>query len=151
MVEAVTAETPIENVTLTTLLAMQDIAADRMAKAKESVALVKAELDRRFGASAKNLLIEQGKSHGIVNLACQDGIVAKADTKMTVKWDSDKLQAIAQTMPWDRVKSLFKISFSMTETIYKGVEAVAPDLRAKIDEARTTQIGEPVITLKKEG
>ena len=57
--------------------------------------------------------------------------------------------AIAKELPWDRVEAMFKIEFSMLESIYKGVAAFSPDMRQKIDEARTTKIGEPVVTLSR--
>lgn len=132
---------------LADLLAEQDAAAFDTAAAKGRTLRVSQELQSRFAASAKAALGQAGKTHGSTTLPLQDGFIVKADTKQTVKWDSDALQAIAQTLPWERVAALFNIKFSMSETIYKGVSALSPDLRAKIDAARTTVIGEPAITL----
>lgn len=131
------------------LLAEQGAAAMDVAAAKGRALRLAQELTARFGASAKQALAEAGKSHGSITLAMQDGFAVKADAKQTVKWDSDKLQAVAQTLPWERVIALFGINFTMSETIYKGVAALSPDLRAKIDDARTTTIGEPSIVLTK--
>ena len=133
--------------TLPQLLAEQDAAALDLAAAKGRALRLSQELAARFGDAAKHALTEAGKSHGAISLPMQDGFVVKADAKQTVKWDSDKLQAVAQTLPWERVVALFGIKFTMSETIYKGVAALSPELRAKIDAARTTTIGEPSIVL----
>lgn len=129
------------------LLMEQDAAAFDTAAAKGRTLRVAQELQRRFGESAKAALAQSGKDHGSITLPLQDGYSVKADAKQTVKWDSAKLQAVAQTLPWERVNALFGIKFSMSETIYKGVSALSPELRAKIDAARTTTIGEPSIVL----
>lgn len=135
--------------TLDELLAEQDAAAMDTAAAKGRTLRLTQELQRRFTDSAKAALAQADKTHGAVSLPMQDGFVVKADTKQTVKWDSAKLQEVAQTLPWDRVNALFGITFKMSETIYKGVSALSPDLRAKIDAARTTTIGEPSMLLTK--
>lgn len=131
------------------LLAEQDAAAQDLAAAKGRALRVSQELQRRYGESAKQALAQADKTHGTTTLQLQDGYAAKADVKQTVKWDSAKLQALAQTLPWERVAALFKIKFEMSETIYKGVSALSPELRAQIDAARTTVIAEPAVTLTK--
>ena len=137
----------LSTLSLADLLAEQDAAALDTAAAKGRALRVSQELQSRFADSAKAALEQAGKTHGAATLPLQDGFIAKADVKQTVKWDSEKLQAIAQTLPWDRVTALFGITFKMSETIYKGVAALSPELRAKIDAARTTVIGEPAIIL----
>lgn len=141
--------TDIASATLADLLAEQDAAAQDLAAAKGRVLRVSQELERRFGDSVKRTLEQAGKTHGTTTLELQDGFAAKADIKQTVKWDSEALQAIAQTLPWERVAALFSITFKMSETIYKGVSALSPELREKIDAARTTVIGAPSVTLTK--
>jgi hypothetical protein len=129
------------------LLAEQNAAAADTAAAKERTQRIKQELASRFRDSALEALKQVDKTHGTTTLPLQDGFAAKAEVKQTVKWDSAKLQAVAQTLPWERVIALFKIDFSMSETLYKGVAALSPELRKQIDAARTTTIAEPVITL----
>lgn len=129
------------------LLMEQDAAAFDTAAAKGRTLRVQQELQARFAESAKQALAQADKTHGAVSLPLQDGFIAKADSKQTVKWDSAKLQEVAQTLPWDRVNALFGIAFKMSETIYKGVAALSPELRKQIDAARTTSIAEPAITL----
>lgn len=135
---------------LSELLDEQDDIASALAAAKGRALRLSQELQARFADAAKLALDQAGKTHGSITLPMQDGFALKTDTKQTVKWDSVKLQEVAQALPWDRVNALFKIAFSMSETIYKGVAALSPDLRAKIDAARTTTIGEPSITLTKD-
>ncbi len=131
---------------------LQDDFEKTAAEAKRCVGSVKEELARRYGESGKHALAQAGKDHGSTQLALQDGFFAKVDVKQEVKWDSAKLMAIAQTLPWERVQALFKIDFSMSETIYKGVGAAAPDPAERIEEARTTILKPPVVALiKKEG
>lgn len=135
--------------TLDQLLVEQDAAALDTSAAKGRTLRVKQEIASRFAESAKRTLTEKGKSHGSVTIPLQDGFEVKGDAKQTVKWDSAKLQAVAQTLPWERVIALFKIDFSMSETIYKGIAALSPELRAQIDAARTTSVGEPSLSLTK--
>ena len=122
-----------------------------LANAKEDVAVVKAELERRYSESAKRFIAEAGKTHGTATLPLQDGMSAKIEIKQTVKWDSAKLQAVARELPWERVEAMFKIAFSMPEAIYKGIAALSPEMRQKIDAARTTVISEPSIVLTRTG
>lgn len=136
---------------LSDLLQLQTGYVDAIDKFKGRLAAVKDELGARYGESAKHALAQKQKEHGTGKLPLQDGFVAEYKIDREVKWDSDKLMAVAQTLPWERVQALFKIVFSMPEAIYAGVSALSPELRAKIDEARTTKIKPATITLTKEG
>lgn len=140
----------IATATLDQLLAEQDAAAFDKAAAAARNLRVSQELANRYSESARQALAQLDKTHGSATLPLQDGFAVKAEVKQTVKWDSAKLQEVAQTLPWERVIVLFKIKFEMSETIYKGVAALSPELRAQIDAARTTVIGDPSITLTKE-
>ena len=114
---------------------------------KADVAAINDEISSRIAISAKASLDQAGKDAGTVNLELQDGVTAKCVATKTVKWDSKKLEAVARTMDWGRVQKLFTLKFGMSETVYKGIDAVDPELRARIDEARTVTISEPKITL----
>lgn len=137
----------LSDFSLSDLLLEQDAAAFDTAAAKGRALRVQQELQVRFAESAKQALAQADKTHGAISLPLQDGFTVKADVKQTVKWDSGKLQEVAQTLPWERVNALFGITFKMSETIYKGVSALSPELRKQIDAARTTTIAEPAITL----
>ena len=103
------------------------------------------EIDRRFSGLAKLSLDEAGKEYGTATREMEGGFKIKADIKQTVKWDSDKLQAIAASMDWEMAQHWFKISFSIPEAKFK---AMAPDLLQKqVADARTTKLSPLKITL----
>lgn len=140
----------LRRASLSDLLQLQDGYASGVESLKARLQTVKDELARRYAESAKQALAQRDKEHGSGTLPLQDGFAVKFKVDREVKWDSDALMAVAQTLPWERVTALFKIAFSMPEDIYKGVSALSPELRAKIDAARTTKIKPPAITLVKE-
>lgn len=144
-------DTDLTKATLPVLLQLQDGYTSSIASFKGRLDQVKAELANRYGESAKRTLEQKGKEHGTGSLPLQDGFKAKFKVDREIKWDSGALMAVAQTLPWERVNALFKIEFSMSEDIYKGVSALSPDLREKIDGARTTRIKPAAITLVREG
>lgn len=143
-----TDEVDLTKLPLAALKAEQDAAADGLQAAKARVAGVASELARRYGDSAKAALQQASKTHGSFTLPLQDGLTAKGDVKQSVSWDSEKLMEIASSLPWERVRELFNVKFSMTETVYKGVGALNPEFRDKIDDARTVRYGEPSIVLQ---
>lgn len=136
--------------TLPELFAFQQNTNDCIAALKVDAAALQLELQRRFAGSVGQALQQKGKEHGSVTLPMQDRLRLKAEVKQEVKWDSAGLMAVAQTLPWERVRQIFKIDFSVSETIYKGIEAAAPELREKIDAARTTSLKPAKIIIEKE-
>jgi hypothetical protein len=140
----------LERASLSDLLDLQEGYAASIATFKARADAVKAELTRRLGMSAIQTLQQKGKDHGSGSMQLQDGIVAKFKVDQEIKWDSDKLMAVAQTLPWEQVNAIFKIAFSIPEKTYAGIASLRPELRAKIDDARTTKIKAPAITLAKE-
>lgn len=139
-----------ERASLSELLQLQDGYTSGVASLKTKLDMVKAELARRYAESAKQALEQLGKDHGSGKLALQDGFVAKYKVDQKIEWDSDALMAVAQTLPWERVQAIFKIVFSVPEKIYAGIAALSPELREKIDAARTTTLKPAAITLEKE-
>ena len=129
--------------------ALNDAAIDAAAN-KAWVASLNGEISKRLGESVLKSLADDGRVHGTVNLFLQDGVTAKGVVDKKVDWDSAKLLAIAQTMPWDRVAAIFKITFSVPEKIYDGIKAVDDELGKRIDGARTTKPSAPKITLSKD-
>lgn len=138
----------LNQLTLPELLKEQNAVAELLNTAKACVAAVQAEVNARLGKSGVNDLAAQAKTHGTVTLELQDRMRAKVVVDRKVKWDGAKLLAVAQTMPWDRAMSIFKLDVSMSETAYKGVAMMDAELKAKIDAARTETIGEPKVTLE---
>ena len=118
--------------------------------AKVWLAHVQAELTARLAPSVKSELAALNKPAGTVNMTLQGGMSAKGVVDKKIEWDSEKLIAIAQTMPWARVIKIFKIDFGVAEKIYEGIKATDEDLAAQLDKARTVKYGDPKITLSKE-
>lgn len=132
------------------LFELQEKAIANLTSAKVEVTNVVTEVARRFAGSISQALTQADKTHGTVSLQLQDGYSVKGDIKQKVDWDSDILMALAQTMPWDRVEKIFKIKFSMSETIYKGLAAASPETVAAVDKARTVTLATPIAKLVKD-
>lgn len=89
--------------------------------------------------------LEDGGSKTETMYGCSLNV--KAEKK--VKWDSEQLQRVAETLEWKDVVLWFKIEFSITEKLFKELEKHAAfgnfDQGAfnKIKEARTVKIEQP--------
>jgi hypothetical protein len=97
------------------------------------------EMQVRQEELAAQVLDAAGKVTGSLSFA-HTGLRFKAERVKRVTWDSDKLKALAATMPWDHVEKLFDIKFTVPERIYGAIHS--PELLSKLDECRTTQVGE---------
>jgi hypothetical protein len=70
------------------------------------------------------------------------GIRLKGEVKKTVKWSTDALLGVASAMPWDTVREIFKVEFSVPEATWKAISEgayVAEDTRRAIAAARTVK------------
>lgn len=119
---------------------------EQIAQQRQEVAQATArlkELEAQFSESllgeAAAEFNEAGKGEGEVTFYV-DGVKAIAEARKTVKWDSNKLKALAGELPWPVVERLFDIKFSMKEATYKAVPDDA--LLARINEARTTKVAD---------
>lgn len=118
-------------------------------EAKTDLAEVTSAIKSRFAAAADELYHDAGKMHGTVNLSAGEGFKVQSDISRTVKWDSEKLKAVAGTLPWDKVSKLFKITFEVPEKTYTALAAIDPDLYEKIEEARQVRYGDMKLTVTK--
>ncbi|API60582.1 hypothetical protein BSL82_15865 [Tardibacter chloracetimidivorans] len=141
---------PLAQMSLAELHGRRDAASTHMTYLKGVIADIDAEVAGRLSGSAASAFEQAGKVHGTMTLPLQDGMSAKVEISKKVEWDSDVLMRVAQTMPWERVTSVFKIAFAVPEKIYEGIQAVDPVLTKTIDTARTVKYGAPKITLVKE-
>lgn len=126
-------------------------------KAKENESGWKAERTRIDGAIAEIIQPEEVlKLHGKMEnggskTVIMDGGKFTLKAEKTVKWDSDKLQNLAATLPWATVAALFKIKFEVTEAKYADIKTnteaglLDPSILAAINAARTVTIGEAKI------
>ena len=122
---------------LRTLLA----AAERAkAVAVADIAAITAEITNRLSDTAAKLFEKSNKISGDVTFETPDGGKFKASISKTVSWDNGRLQSIARQFPYEQVEMLFDIKFSVPEAKYKAL--TDPELKAKLDEARTVKYGE---------
>lgn len=119
----------------------EQIAQQRQAVAQATARLkdLEEQFSERLLGEAAAEFHEAGKGDGEVTFYA-DGVKAIADVRKTVKWDSNKLKALAGELPWPMVERLFDIKFSMKEATYKAVPDDA--LLARINEARTTKVAD---------
>lgn len=97
------------------------------------------ELRSRVESEAAALFAAGGKQAGDITFMA-DGVKLKASISKTVKWDNDKLQAIAASMDWSMAQRVFDISFKVPEATFKAIPD--PELVAKLEAARTVKYGE---------
>ena len=111
----------------------------------DEVARVEAHVQERFSEAVSVAYSREKKKSGKLNIKREDGFVIEANISKTVKWDSDKLKAVAQGMSWEEIQHYFKIDFSVSEAIFK---ALPPGpIRDAITNARTTNYGDPKVKL----
>lgn len=97
------------------------------------------DLRSRVESEAAALFQAGGKQAGDITFIA-DGVKLKASISKTVKWDNDKLQAIASGMEWAVAQRIFDISFKVPEATFKAIPD--PELVAKLEAARTVKYGE---------
>lgn len=102
--------------------------------------------------NAENILREAGKlENGGSKTIELDGCKINIEAAKKIKWDSKILQAVARTMDWKMAEVIFKIKFEISETKYNDMVANTQggmfdeSLLAKINDARTVEIGEPQV------
>ena len=113
-----------------------------IATAESVVDGITAELRNRYQVRLADALSEQGKTHGQFSFDA-DGYKLTGEVKATVKWNSDALRGIAQTLPHDTVARIFKIEFSVPEKTYSTI--TDDKLLARLVEARTVKYSDPKI------
>jgi len=143
-------ELNLQTATLADLYHHQVLAKDILAIAKRNADAIQSEIDSRLSPSAIAALAQQDKQHGTVNLPCQDGITAKCVVDKKVEWDSDRLFAIAMTLPQEQARALMKFAVSVPEKNWEGIATANPELAERLKVARTTKYGAPKVTLVKE-
>lgn len=85
----------------------------------------------------------EGKTDGTVKFAIGSRIF-KSTISKTVKYDTEKLQSIAGSIPWSDAEKIFKIEFDVPERAFSAIEDA--DLKKRITDARTVKYGTPKIT-----
>lgn len=111
--------------------------------AKDQLDVIQAELRRRYEARLAEHLKSLEKHHGQHTFE-EDGVKLTAEIRATVKWDSQRLEQVARTLPYDVVQRTFKIDFSVPEKTYAAIRD--EKLLDQLIDARTVKYSEPKIT-----
>jgi len=114
---------------------------------KEILEAINEEILGRYQSAFMAELKVAGKTDGEMTREF-DGVRMTFAIKPKVKWDSKKLQAVAATMPWEKIEKVFKIEFSVPERTYKSITEDA--LMAAIVPARTVEYSAPKIVFTAE-
>ncbi len=124
---------------------------DDLAEQKASLALieerVRAALDRKYGARARQRRAEENKDTGIVRFE-DDGFIVIADLPKRVKWDQEKLKHAIEIIrsgwgddPADYVKTKIDVSEAAFNNWPRPV-------RELFIPARTVETGRPVYRIE---
>lgn len=110
---------------------------------KAEMETLQTELRRRFDNRLFEHLQALDKHHGQHTFEV-DGIKMTAEITARREWDSDKLEKIARTMPYDVVQRTFSIKFSVPEKVFAAIRD--EKLLDQLIDARTVKYSEPKIT-----
>lgn len=133
----------IDTLTVSELREAASIHQSVIDSAKEQMDTIQTELRKRFQNRLLDALIQQEKQHGQHTFEV-DGVKLKAEITARRDWDSDKLKAIARSMPYDQVERLFDIKFAVPEKNYAAVRD--EKLLDQLIDARTVKYSEPKIS-----
>ncbi len=73
-----------------------------------------------------------------------DNEMFKSVIDKRVSYDSEALQRIAGSIPFEKAMSLFKVEYSISEKVFQAITDA--DLKKRITDARTVKYGAPKIT-----
>lgn len=134
---------PVTEMSLGEIQGYMSMHEDNINASKKKIEEFNAELRRRYEGVLSEYLHKQDKQHGQHTFEA-DGFKLTGEIRSTVKWDSNSLQQVAQTMPWMEVQKVFKIEFSVPEKTFNSITDEA--LRSRLVEARTVKYSEPKIS-----
>lgn len=110
------------------------------AKVAETEAIILAEHGRLFEEHLKQNNLAHGQHTAEI-----DGLKLTFKISQRVDWDSDVLESIANTLPWEQVRRIMKIEFSVPEKNFKALEE--NELKDRLMDARTVKYGNPTVTI----
>jgi hypothetical protein len=129
---------------------LKDMAVDigqTIAYQKDILDAINEEILARYKDAFLHELKLAGKTDGEMTREF-DGVRMTFAMKPKVKWDSKKLQAVAATMPWEKIEKVFKIEFSVPERTFKAI--TEDGLMEAIKPARTVEFSTPKIVFTAE-
>lgn len=129
-----------------TLSELRDIVAANKAiidAAKAKVAEAEALIFAEHGKIFADHLASSGLTHGQHSTEI-DGVKLTFKISQRVDWDSNVLESIANTLPWEQVRRIMKIEFSVPEKNFKALEE--NELKDRLMDARTVKYGNPTVS-----
>jgi hypothetical protein len=111
--------------------------------AEAQIVEAQAELRKRFEPVLAEYYATTDKTHGQHTFEV-DGVKLVGEVKATIKWNSDALRGIAQTLPAEVVNKLFKIDFAVPEKTYQSITDTK--LLDRLIDARTVKYSDPKIS-----
>jgi hypothetical protein len=129
-----------------TLTELRDIIAANKAlidAAKAKISEAEAGIIAEHGALFEKHLQETGLTHGQHSTEI-DGVKLTFKIGQRVDWDSNVLESIANTLPWEQVRRIMKIEFSVPEKNFKALED--NELKDRLMDARTVKYGNPSVS-----
>lgn len=111
--------------------------------AKAKIAEAEAGIIAEHGALFEKHLKEAGLTHGQHSTEI-DGVKLTFKISQRVDWDSNVLESIANTLPWEQVRRIMKIEFSVPEKNFKALED--NELKDRLMDARTVKYGNPSVS-----
>lgn len=129
-----------------TLSELRDIVAANKAiidAAKAKVAEAEALIFAEHGKIFTDHLAASGLNHGQHSTEI-DGVKLTFKISQRVDWDSNVLESIANTLPWEQVRRIMKIEFSVPEKNFKALEE--NELKDRLMDARTVKYGNPTVS-----
>lgn len=128
------------------LYQLQERLETERAALKKDVREFEDELERRYGPKLKEGRARASKSHGTFTEMLLGGYQVKHEQKLNVSWDTDKLMAWANTVPWETVTHHCRIKFEVKEANYKALEP-SSELRKVFADSRTEKSAKPTFEL----
>ena len=114
--------------------------------AKAKIAEVEAIILAEHISVFEKHMTEAGLTHGQHSTEI-DGVKLTFKIGQRVDWDSNILESIANTLPWEQVRRIMKIEFSVPEKNFN----ILPDdeLKDRLMDARTVKYTAPTVTFPK--
>ena len=130
----------------TETLAMLDEDLDEMAKSVKALSgILAVAKDLKFGEAHAKARQKAAKDTGVVHVEDGDFDIS-VDVTKKVEWDSEKLVGIFDEMDEQTAKHYAKVTLAVAEAKYTSAP---PDIRTKLDAARTVKAGTPKYTIKR--
>lgn len=103
---------------------------------KDKQTILNDDLAIRFGNTARNKLIEDGKDYGSITLN-EEGYKVKVTLRQKVTWDQEGLAQALMNMDQDDARHYARITYGIDERKYNNAP---PAVKSKLQEHRTVEV-----------